>query len=112
MASVLNKFRTVTAEITNGIQTVYTAPTGYTGIILMAHVANVSATEEIVTFSHYDSSAALETELAKDYPIPGNDAASMTTGKLILEDGDSIRVVAGSNNKMKLTLSILESLDA
>lgn len=112
MASVLNKFRTVTLAVTDNIQTAYTAPTGYTGIILMAHVSNITTNVGTVTFSHYDTSAATDTELAKDYPIPGNDAASMVTGKLILEAGDSVRVVAGSNNTMKLTLSILESLDA
>jgi hypothetical protein len=112
MASVLNRFKTITVALTNTPQTVYTSPVGYTGIVLMAHVANITSSAEIVTFSHYDDSAVVETELAKDYPIPGNDAASMLTGKLIVEAGDSIKAVAGSNSSLKLTLSILESLDA
>lgn len=112
MTSVLNRFKTVTIAVADNNQTVYTAPAGYTGIILMAHVANITTSAGTVTFSHYDTSATTETELVKNYPIPGNDAASMITGKLILEDGDSIKVVANANNTMKLTLSILESLNA
>ena len=37
----LNRFQTVTLELTNSEQTMYTAPTGYTAILLYAHVANV-----------------------------------------------------------------------
>ena len=36
----LNKFQTVTFEVTTAEQTVYTAPTGYTAIVLYAHIAN------------------------------------------------------------------------
>ena len=112
MATPLNRFKTVTTELTTINSIVYTAPTGFTGIILMAQVSNVTNSAETVTFSHYDTSATTETELLKDFEIPGNDAASMITGKLILEDGDSVKAFAGANNNLKLTLSILESLDA
>ena len=37
----LNKFQTETLEVTTSEQTVYTAPTGYTAIVLYAHVTNV-----------------------------------------------------------------------
>lgn len=112
MATPLNRFKTVTTELTTSNTIVYTAPSGFTGIILMAQVSNVTTNAETVTFSHYDTSATTETELLKDFEIPGNDAASMITGKLILEDGDSVKAFAGSNSTLKLTLSILESLDA
>ena len=107
----LNRFKTVTHIVTTNNDTVYTAPTGYTGIILMAQVANVGATTESFTFSHYDTSATTETELLKNYDVPVEDAASPITGKLILEAGDSIRIQASANSAFKLTLSILESLN-
>lgn len=112
MASPLNIFKTVTRTLTNSNQVIYTAPTGFTGIILMAQISNVTSTAETVTFSHFDTSESLETELVKDFPIPGNDAASVITGKLVLEDGDSVVSIASSSNSLKVVLSILESLNA
>ena len=40
MALALNRFKTFTKELTTVSQTIYTAPTGYTGIILYAHITN------------------------------------------------------------------------
>ena len=113
MATPLNVFKTVTYDVTNTNTVVYTAPTGFTGIVLMAQAANVAGTStESISFSHYDTSATVETELLKDFVIPAADAASLLTGKLILEDGDSVKAVASANSTFKLTLSILESLNA
>lgn len=113
MATPLNVFKTVTYDVTNTNTVVYTAPTGFTGIVLMAQAANVANTStESITFSHYDTSAAVETELLKSFIIPEADAASLLTGKLILEDGDSVKAVASANSTFKLTLSVLESLNA
>lgn len=109
MASVLNVFKTVTSVLTTSSTTLYTAPTGYTGIILMAQVSNVTTTTKTVTFSHFAGST--DTELLKDFSIPGNDAVSATTGKLILEEGQSIKALASANSSVKVVLSILESLN-
>lgn len=112
MATPLNVFKTVTYAITNTNADVYTAPTGFTGIILMAQVANVTGSDATVTFSHYDTSATVETELVKDFTVPSNDAVGMLTGKLVLEAGDKVKAVASANSTLKLTLSVLESKDA
>lgn len=112
MATPLNIFKTVTYSITTSNTVVYTAPTGFTGIILMAQVANITSSDATVTFSHYDTSAAVETELVKGFTMPGNDSGSLLTGKLVLEAGDSIKIYAGTGSALKLTLSVLESLNA
>ena len=49
----LNKFQTVTHDITTGDTTVYTAPTGYTGIVLYAHVTNVTTRAVTVSYTHH-----------------------------------------------------------
>lgn len=105
--AALNIFKTVTAVITTSSQDVYTAPDGYTGIVLMAQIANVSASTAKATVSLYRSSVA--TELVKDFSIPTGDASSVTTGKLVLESGSTLRIIADTNSALKLTLSILES---
>lgn len=112
MATPLNVFRTVTAELTDTNEVLYTAPVGFTGIILMAQITNVTANEVSVTFSHYKTTAAIDTELVKDFAVAGNDAFNAITGKLILEEGDSVRAIASANNTLKITLSVLESLNA
>ena len=103
----LNSFKTVTAVLTESLTDIYTAPANVTSIILMAQIANVSENPITTTFVH--NNGAVNTELIRDYPVPGNDAVSATTGKLILETGQKIRASAAVNNQLKLTLSILES---
>jgi hypothetical protein len=107
MAVALNVFRTVAEDVTITPTVVYTSPTGVSAIILMAQVANITNTAGFFTFSHYDGTT--ETPLVKDFAVGGNDATSATTGKLVLEQGESIIIYANTNNKFKITLSILES---
>lgn len=107
MAVALNTFRTVTALVTDTSTVIYTAPEEVSGIILMAQITNITDSSGSVTFI-YDNNVELN-ELIKDYEIPGKDAASALTGKLVLESGHKIRVFANENDKFKITLSILES---
>jgi secreted protein with Ig-like and vWFA domain len=107
MAGALNVFKTVTAQLTTTNQVIYTTPNGYTGVVLMAQVSNVSNVTSNVTFILDDNTS--NTELLKGFDIPKNDAISATVGKLIIETGKSIRAFAGANNQLKLILSVLES---
>lgn len=112
MATPLNIFKTVTKQLTTADSDVYTAPANNTSIILMAQVSNITSTAADVTFSHYDSDTSTQTELVKDFSIAGKDANSVITGKLVLETGQKIKAQASANSSLKLTLSILESLNA
>ena len=120
----LNVFKTKTAVLTTGTATkVYTAPVGVTAIVLMANASNVStSTTHLVTFSHYRNLPVLPdtqgnggqagnvtTEQVFEFPIPANNAASLLSGKLIIESLDSIIAYADSEDAIKLTLSILET---
>jgi hypothetical protein len=112
MAGELNVFRTATAEITTTPTAIYTAPADYTGIILMAQIANITANPATVTVIHESADGSVLTELVKNFAIPGNDAASATTGKLILEEGQKLKLSANANSTLKIILSILESANA
>ena len=112
MATPLNVFKTVTAEVTTEDEIIYTTPIGNTAIVLMAQIANITNSTETLTFSHFDDATNTSTELVKDFEIPGNDSTSVITGKLIVEQGSSLRIQASSNNTFKVTMSILESLNA
>lgn len=111
MATQINTFKTVTANITTVNTTVYSAPYGITAIILMAQCANITDNNHNVSFSHVSSSGN-RTELLKNYKVLKNDAAGLLTGKLIVEQNNSVEIVASSNNSLKLTMSVLESTNA
>jgi len=110
MALALNRFQTETLEVTTSNQTAYTAPTGYTAIILYAHVTNVGAAAATVTMSHVRSSTT--TQIIKEGNVPVNDAFIPMDGKLVLETSDSIQVSGSANSTLKLILSILETANA
>ena len=120
----LNTFKTKTQLIgTDTTSTVYTAPVGVTSIVLMAQIANLSTMTQSVTFLHHRNIPILadaqgfgaqpgnvDSYLVKDFPIPEQDAASVLTGKLIVESLDSIRAyTTGSTGTLQLVLSILET---
>ena len=65
MALALNRFQTETKQLTTADQTIYTAPNGYTGIVLYAHVTNYGSSATTVTMSHKRSSKCGTTEIAK-----------------------------------------------
>jgi hypothetical protein len=108
MAFGLNIFKTVTADLTTAGAEIYTAPVGYSAIILMCQVSNVTGNTEEVSAAvlNLDSS---ETSLVENFSIPGGDAAGLLTGKLVLEEGYAFSASASTNNTLKLVLSILES---
>lgn len=111
MASQINTFRTITANVSTVETTVYTASFGITAIILMAQVANISGNTGNVSFTHV-AQGGNATELVKNYSVPKNDAANLLTGKLIVEQNNSVKIVASGNNTFKLTMSVLESTNA
>ena len=112
MASPLNTFKTVTKIVTSSEETVYTAPSSITAIVLLAQATNISNSDGEITFSYFNVVETSTTELVKNFAIPTNDAASLLTGKLVIENNNSVTCFASANNTFKLTLSILESLNA
>jgi hypothetical protein len=109
MALALNVFQTVTSVVSLTPTEVYSAPVGYTGVVLLAQVANIGATSEDVTLVHRRSST--DTEMLKEFPISAIDTANLLAGKLVLESGDKL-VLSGSNaSNLKFVASILETLN-
>ena len=134
----LNTFKTKTTKLTSSTSytayntgattsTVYTAPIGVTSIILMAQVANLTTQTQYCNFIHHrnrpvlrDSQGAGEqtgntdSYLVKDFAIPAGDSAAVLTGKLIIEQLDSIRAYNDSNSTgtLQLVLSVLETANS
>ena len=121
----LNTFKTKTSIVgitTGTTATVYTAPVGTTAIILMAQIANIGTSTELISFIHHRNRPIpadaqgngrqerdIDTFLVKDFAVPGNDAAVPLGGKMIIEELDSVRCYGSNSSTLQLTLSILES---
>ena len=110
MALALNVFKTITEVVSTTPTVIYTAPVGYTGVVLLAQVTNISASISYdITLVHRRSS--VDTELFKIFPVPFKDTINLLSGKLVLESGDKL-VLSGSNgSNLKFISSILETLN-
>jgi len=113
MALALNVFQTVTSVITTNPVGIYTAPVGYTGVVLLAQVANISGSSADVSLSHQRTVAgiAVTTEMLKQYPIAANDTVNLLSGKLVLESGDRLLLSGSNSTDLKFVASILETLN-
>jgi hypothetical protein len=109
MALALNAFQTVTAVVGLASTEIYTAPVGYTGVVLLAQVANIGTQSQTITFIHRRT--LIDTEILKDFAISSNDSASLLSGKLVLESGDKLVVSGSSATDLKFIASILETLN-
>lgn len=113
MALALNVFKTVTKIASTQAVGIYTAPVGYTGVVLLAQAANVGNNTQTVSFSHQRTTAgiAVTTEILKDFPVSSSDTANLLAGKLVLESGDVLVLSASSGSDIKFLGSILETLN-
>ena len=113
MALSLNVFKTVTKVASISPEVVYTAPIGYTGVVLLAQVANISSSTYNVSFSHRRNTLgiAVTTEIVKDFAIPGNDSVNLLQGKLTLEPGDTLLISSNNSTNIRFIGSILETLN-
>jgi hypothetical protein len=113
MALALNVFKTITTVVSTGPVGIYTAPIGYTGVLLLAQASNVGETSQDISASHVRTRAgvAVTTELFNQFPIPGNDSVNLLTGKLVMEQGDTLKVSGSTNSDIKFIVSVLETLN-
>ena len=113
MALPLNVFKTLTRVEPTSPVGIYTAPVGYTGVILLAQVANISSSTYSVSFSHRRTTLgiAVTTEIVKDFAVQGNDSVSLIQGKLTLESGDTLLLSSNNATNIKFIGSILETLN-
>ena len=113
MALALNVFKTVTQVATATTVGIYTAPIGYTGVVLLAQASNVGSDTQTISMSHQRTTAgiAVTTEIVQQLPIEKTDTANLLSGKLVLESNDVITISASSSSDIKFLGSILETLN-
>ena len=113
MALKLNVFQTVTKVAPTNPVGIYTAPVGYTGVVLLAQATNVGNQTHTLSFSHErtTSGIAVTTETVKTFPVESSDTANLLSGKLVLESGDALVLSASNGSDVKFIGSILETLN-
>jgi hypothetical protein len=113
MALALNVFRTITTVASTGSVGIYTAPVGYSGVVLLAQATNINSTPHTISFAHQRtrSGIAVTTEILRDFAIPGNDSVNLLAGKLVLEENDTLVLSANTSSNIKFIGSILETLN-
>ena len=113
MPLALNVFQTVTKVAPTSPVGIYTAPVGYTGVVLLAQAANVGGSTHTVSLSHERTTAgiAVTTEIVKQLPIEASDTANLLPGKLVLETDDVLILEASNGSDVKFLGSILETLN-
>jgi len=106
-AAAVNQFQTITHVV--GLTTVgiYTAPVGYTGVVLLSQVTNTGSSTQTISFGFRRSGN--DTEIVKDLAVPANDTANLLPGKLVVETGDSLTIVGSTATDLKYLSSILET---
>jgi hypothetical protein len=110
MSGALNLFKTTLANVTTTTTTVYTPPLGYATVVLLAQVSNTGVGTIQISASILRSAAS--TSLINNYSIAADDAASILTGRLILQYGDQLQLSSSDNTSAQLVLSYLETLTA
>lgn len=108
MALPLNVYKKLVGIVSTTPEIIYTAPIGYTGVILMGQVANLSLNTEEILFSYVDSNT---TEIVPNSPISSNDVLRLFSGKLFVMNGESLKLSGTNGTDLKYTFSILETLN-
>ena len=113
MALSLNVFKTIPVIASTSPVGIYTAPTGYTGVVLLAQAANIGSNTQTLSFSHRRTIAgiAVTTEILQNFPVAASDTANLLAGKLVLESGDTLVLSASNATDIKFLGSVLETLN-
>jgi hypothetical protein len=108
MAAAVNVFRTFTETVGLTTSVFYTAPVGYTGVVLLAQVTNKGASTHTMSFGYRRSSGS-DTDIIKDLAVPTSDTANLLSGKLVVESGDKLTIVGSNATDLQFLASILET---
>lgn len=104
----LNTFGNQAVTLTDTLATIYTVPEGITTIVLGAQATNITGGTVTVNFRLIKADTS-QFILLNDFEISKNDAAEISTGKLVLTQGESLAAYAGGNSSVNLLLSYLET---
>lgn len=86
---------------------VYTAPTGYSAVLLALTACNTTNAVQTVSV-RMNRPAAGAVSLVHSFEVPVGDTADLASGKIVVEPGDTLEALA-SDPGLHLTVSVLET---
>jgi|GEM_PF-3718396 len=90
-------------------EVLYTCPASTTAIIQASQACNIDTASRTLTLSWTDDSDSdTETKLTNALAIPVNTSVEPIVPGLVLKAGDTIKAVGDADDKIALTLGILE----
>jgi hypothetical protein len=114
----LNYFKRLSIPVTTTATSIYTVPFQRAGIIISALAANTDSSAQ--TINAYlsttrspggDVPAQTAISILQGFQLPPNDTVNIVVNKLVLQEYDNFIIQAGTNNKINITLSILETVN-
>lgn len=109
MAETFNRVGT-TLSTTNATQ-IYAAPNAAAGnrsVVLSIMLANITSSVATATVSIRNSGGTTIATLLQSASLPGNTSLDVVVNKLVLLNGDTIFVQAGTANAYSVSISALE----
>ena len=114
-----NAFKSVTRDLapasSGSPETLYTVQTGSTVVILGLTLANVHSSQVngtvqlVSTTTHTNQTQNTTAHIVKDIPVPSKSTIEIMAGnKIILNDGDIVKIDCSVADKLSGTLSIME----
>ena len=89
--------------------TLYTAPSATTTVVLGLAIANKNSQAVTVQVQYSDSSAGTTHQLLENVSIPGSTTLETLAGqKYILETSDALKVQAGTASAVDVVLGVME----
>lgn len=97
---------------TGASSTIYTAPVG-SSYVIECDIACTGATGVQISVSVVDASANVEAYLVRKAPVPIGSSIQVIDGqKIVLEDGDSIRVTCDTpGESVDVVMSVVENVN-
>ena len=103
-------FKNFKAAMTTTASVAYTCPAATTAVVLMIQVANIDGLNEADGSISWTDSSDTDTEtfLIKTAPVPAGSSLGVLSGKMVLEAGDTIKVLASVDSDLVASGSVLE----
>lgn len=114
----LNYFKRISKAVTTAQTSIYTTPFQRAGIIISALATNTDSTAQTINAflstspsPGGDVLAAPAISILQGFQLPPNDTVNIVVNKLVLQEYDNFIVSAANNNKINITLSVLETVN-
>ena len=103
-----NTFKNVLYEVTNTLETFYTAPSSSGAVAIVIGCQATNKTAGTVALDLIASDGSNPQYLLNDLSLPVAASTNCISGKLVLEANDVLRAQTGTSGDVSIVLSVLE----